>query len=462
MKRHRLRWIVLTVGILAGVGLIVGLLTLVMPGISPWFKPAEEITSPFNRVPRAQLVPSSNDAIELPPDVVKRLGVKSAAVEAAVAPRTLTLAGSLFFDSNHYGGVQSRFAGEVIAVGTTYQPNASGPTRERPLEYGDRVSQGQVLAVVLSKDLGEKKSELVDALVQLALDEKRLIDREKASRLGAMPQDTLNQTRRDVAADRNAVARIERTLRTWKVSEEEIDAVKEEARLVSEGTKQRDFKKELEWAKVEVRAPFDGTIVEKNLSVGKMVDPSFDLFKIADLRKLGVVVHAYEEDLRVLQALPPGYPWQIRAGAEMGQRLLPNDGIQKIGLVVDPMQHTDPIMGLVDNSSGELRVGQFVTATVHLPAPPKVVSLPSSALAEDGAESIVFVQPDPAQPRYVRRRVSVAMRLRDVVYVHSELTKAERKKGLQEVKPGEILVTEGVLELQAALEELQARAKAQK
>jgi cobalt-zinc-cadmium efflux system membrane fusion protein len=461
-KWRFLRWAVVASVLLVLAGLILGGPTLGLPDIRDWFRhPAEQPAAP-NPDSQARLVPGQSDEIELPPDVAERLGVKSAAVQAAAAPRALTLAGSLSFEPNRLGSIQSRFPGEVIAIGATSHSYADSPMRERPLEYGDRVSQGQIMAVVWCKDLGEKKSELVDALVQLALDSGRLVDREKAYRLGALPEDTLNQTRRDVASDRNAVAKAERTLRTWKVADEEIKTVKEEARLVSEGKKERDVKKEMDWAKVEVRAPFDGTIVEKNLSLGKIVDPSFDLYKIADLRKLGVVVHAYEEDLRTLQALPRGYPWQIRAGAELNHHVLKSDGIQKIGLVVDPTQHTDPIMGLVDNSSGELRVGQFVTATVHLPAPPNVISLPSSALVEDGAASIVFVQPDPAKLRYVMRRVSVAMRLRDVVYVRSLLTQTERKKGLHEVKPGEVLVTEGVLELQTALEDLQAKAKAQK
>ncbi len=250
------------------------------------------------------------------------------------------------------------------------------------------------------------------------------------------------------------------------MAEDEINAVKEEAKRVFERKGQRDLKKETEWAKVEVRAPFDGTIVEKSVNLGNIVDTTFDLFKVADLRKLGVLVHAYEEDLRELQTMlheqPRGYPWQVRTGADLTRQVLQSEGMQQIGLVVDPTQHTDPIMGLVDNRDGRLRVGQFVTATVDLPSPPNVVSLPASALEEDGAESIVFVQPDPTKPRYVLRRVLVAMRLRDIVYVRSELTEQDRKKGLQEVRPGEYVVTEGVLELKAALEELQAKAKAKK
>lgn len=462
MKRHLLRLTILAFIVLAGAALVVGLPAAGIPGLRDWFRSTRETNSPSKRQPQARLVPGRSDELELPPEVVERLGVTSEAIKQAVAPRSLELAGSLFFDPNRYGSIQSRFAGEVVAIGPAYTTQGNGTRRERPLESGDVVAQGQIVAVVLSKDLGEKKSELVDNLVQLALDEVRLVERQKAYSKGGLAEDQLNQIRRDVAVDRNAVEKGKRILRTWKVPEEEIEIVKQEARLVSAGKKQRDAKKELEWAKVEVKAPFDATILEKNASLGKIVDPAFDLFKIADLRKLSVVAHAYEEDLRTLRALTPGFPWQVRAGAELDNRLLKNNGIQKIGLVVDPAQHTDPIMGLVENSSGELRVGQFVTATVHLPAPPKVVSLPSSAVAEDGAESIVFVQPDPGKLRYLRRRVSVAMRLRDVVYVRSELIESERKRGLETVKPGEILVTEGVLELQATLEDLQARAKAQK
>jgi cobalt-zinc-cadmium efflux system membrane fusion protein len=460
-KRHPVRWMILACAILAAAALVVGLPALGMPGIQQWLKPPEERLAVPARESQARLVAGDNE-IELPSDVVERLGVTSDVVQQAAAPRPLELAGSLNFDPNRLGRIQSRFPGEVISIGVTSYKAANGPTRERTLDYGDRVTKGQIMAVVFSKDLGEKKSELVDALTQLALDERRLTERSEAYRLGALPEDTLNQTRRDVAADRITVAKAERTLRTWKVPEEEINAVKEEARLVSEGNKPRDAKKELEWAKVEVRAPFDGTIVEKNSHIGNIVDASFNLFIVADMSKLGVVVHAYEEDLHTLQKLPRGFPWQVRAGADLNRRVLQSDGLQKIGLVIDPSQHTDPIMGLVDNSSGELRAGQFVTATVNLPAPSKVVSVPTSAIVEDGAESIVFVQPDLTKPRYVRRRVSVAMRLHDVVYVRSELTQQERKKGLQEIKPGESIVIEGVLELQAALEDLRAKAKAQK
>jgi cobalt-zinc-cadmium efflux system membrane fusion protein len=463
-KRRRLRWAVIAASIVLVAGLIAAYPALGMPGIQSLLKPP----SPRLVVPSgdssAHLPSDSEDEIELPRPVVDRLGVTTAPIEEGASPRLLELAGSLSFDPNHLGRVQARFGGEVISLGKYSERGPDGQTRERDFRYGDLVKKGQILAVVLSKDLGEKKSELVDALVRLWYDEALLDGLEELLKKGSTPPITVRTQRAAVAQDNNAVGRVELTLRTWRVAEEEIEAVQEEAKQVYQRKGKRDLKKESEWAKVEVRAPFDGRIVEKNAALGNIVDTTFDLYKVADLGKLGVLVHAYEEDLpelrKLLKTHPGGYPWQVRTGADLNRQVLKSEGLQRIGLVVDPSQHTAPVMGLVDNSAGELDVGQFVTATVELPAPPNVVVLPASAVEENGAQSVLFVQPDPTKPRYAMRRVVVAMRLRDVVYVRTRLSEQERKKGLQEVRPGEYVVTEGVLELKSALEELQAKAKA--
>ena len=62
----------------------------------------------------------------------------------------------------------------------------SGITRPRPdkpstakLRPGDRVSKGDLLGVFYSVDVGSKKNDLLDALVQLELDQKILDDAEK-------------------------------------------------------------------------------------------------------------------------------------------------------------------------------------------------------------------------------------------------------------------------------------------
>jgi cobalt-zinc-cadmium efflux system membrane fusion protein len=456
--RRRLKWIVIGAAVAAVVAVAVAFPALGRTALQHFLHPPNAIPVAAKKTESyARLVANNDQAIELPPEAIERLAVVTQPVETAVAPRPLEMAGSLSFDPNTLGQVRTRFAGEVVALGTIHGHASSDYPDEPILRYGHKVTKGQLLAVVLSKDLGEKKSELVDSLIRLWYDESMLEKFEELVQKGIVPIGTVMNQRTLVGQDRNALFRAELTLRTWRVTAAEIEAIKEEAKSVYEMRTERNLKKEMEWAKVEVRAPYDGIIVEKSVAPKTLVGVDFDLFKVADLRKLGVIVHAYEEDLNELNQLQRGFSWRIRAGASGS--LLKNDGIAQVGLIVDPTQHTAPVMGLIYNDDGQLRVGQFVKATVDLPAPPNVVSVPPSAVWEDGEESIVFVQPDPAQARFVRRRVSVAMRLRDAIYIRSELDERERNKGRHGLTPGEYIVAEGVLELQSALEDLQAKAK---
>ena len=59
------------------------------------------------------------------------------------------------------------------------------------------------------------------------------------------------------------------------------------------------------WAELDIVAPMAGVILEKNFTVGDIVDTTHDMFKIADLSRLGVMANVYEEDLPKLVALPP-------------------------------------------------------------------------------------------------------------------------------------------------------------
>ena len=53
-----------------------------------------------------------------------------------------------------------------------------------------------------------------------------------------------------------------------------------------------------------------------------------------------------------------------------------------------------------------------MTVTVELPPRPDELELPAEAVVEDGRESVVFVQPDPAVSSFVRHAVKVLRRTR--------------------------------------------------
>jgi cobalt-zinc-cadmium efflux system membrane fusion protein len=308
---------------------------------------------------------------------------------------------------------------------------------------------------------------VVDALVQLRLDEKRLQEREKLFAKGSLPEDTLLQTRRDVVSDRSLKARAERTLRTWNIPEREIQAVYAEAELAATRQGKRDQEKERLWARSELIAPRDGTIVERNVSAGEYVaDNTVNLFTIADVDRLLVIANPPEDLLPALMGLSPDEKrWKLET---VGAQQI--DGpIEEIGYILDANQHTAVIKGYIDNPREQLRAGQFVTATVNLPPPPNVVEVPLTALAEDGKQSFVFVQSDPTQPWYTMRRVKVTHRFEKTAFVSSQLkpdeeklTLDEEKQGMQPrqlLKSGERIIASGVLELRSALEDKESKAE---
>ena len=113
-----------------------------------------------------ELVSCIPPTLRVPPAVASSLHMTTARVEPYAIRCDLKLDGTVFVDPSQIARVHSRFAGEVMEIG----PASTYASISRPLQFGDHVTKGQLLAVVWCKDLGEKKSELVDALLQLRLD----------------------------------------------------------------------------------------------------------------------------------------------------------------------------------------------------------------------------------------------------------------------------------------------------
>jgi cobalt-zinc-cadmium efflux system membrane fusion protein len=392
------------------------------------------------------------DSVRLPSEMPANLGIQVGEVKArpTAATRTLILPGVLTLDPDRLTHVRSLFPGILVEL---------GKIGDRTVLVGDRVRKDQVLAVVWSKDLAEKKGELVDALVQLALDRKNLQRIEEVYKTGAAPEASLRQARRTVEADENAVARAERTLRVWRLSDDEIKAVQDEAERIGQRQGKRDAEVEKAWARVELRAPLDGTVLERNVAVGEVADTTHDFFKIADVSRLLAVAQIDEKNLAALRALPPEKrKWTIRVVAD--EDATPIEGpIDRIGDVIDPTTGMTTLSGAVNNAKGTMRAGQFVRLDIALPPAGREVVLPAGALVEQGGVSLIFVQPDPKKAEYQARPVLVVRRGQDVIHVRSELTADEQKQGYQPLRPGERIVTAGAVELMATLDDLRAKDK---
>jgi cobalt-zinc-cadmium efflux system membrane fusion protein len=392
--------------------------------------------------------------IELTSKVVELNGIKTAEVTAPTRPRVLTLRGTLALDPSRLIHVHSRFAGQIVEFATRQIEDPLNPEsqkKERPLGFMDDVKKGDILAVVWSRELGEKKSELHEALIRLWTDEKILERLGEAYKNGAVTEREMREQTRLVDVGRTAVRRARRTLRAWFLDQSEIDEVEEEARRIHSGKDDQDAAQEKAWPRVYIRAEIDGTIVEKNAVQGDIVDTDDELFKINDLSQLIALMHVYEEDLEYLTSLPKSQKrWKLTLNSNPAAGDM-EGYFDRIGDIIDVNEHMGVVVGPVPNPNGELIAGQFLTAKVELPPELDVAEIPTRALVEDGDQSVVLVQIEPDRFRFASRTVLVVRRYQDVVYVRSRLTPAQKKQGLEELHEGERIVSVGALELRDAL-----------
>ncbi|HEY5315733.1 MAG TPA: efflux RND transporter periplasmic adaptor subunit [Pirellulales bacterium] len=407
-----------------------------------------------------QLASGGKDSLHISQDGLKVLDIHVVEVRPAPPPEALRLPGSIFLDPGRMVRAHSRFDGEVVAMGTLMTPNPGGagaPKAKRVLRFGDQVQKGQVLAVVWSKDVGEKKSELIDALSKMAIDFS-MLDRYRAVEKGTVPERTIHEAERVYEGDIIAVERAERTLRSWRLTEEEIAAVHREARDIQQRAVKHDKQLAKTWAETEVRSPIDGIIVEKNFNVGDIVANSQDLFKIADLSRVQVFANAYEEDLALIKALPPERRhWLIDLKSDPNDIPVPGK-IDVISNIIDPTQHSGAVMGSLDNRDGRLSIGQFVTATIELPPDPSLVAVPTSALIEDGEGGVVFVETDAGRHEFARRKVVVVRRGRELAYIRAHPSREEARLGAGTLVAGQRVIVSGGLELSSELSDLQSNA----
>src|SRR5579871_2972433 len=429
-----------------------------------------------------ELVKGRPHTLMVPPDICKALGIRQGNRELiAVAKkptrlRPLVLPGSTALDPTHLMRIRARFApspssAEVVEIGQVPEDRAQTGQVEtvfRELRSGDRVRRGDLLAVFYSVDVGNKKNDLVDAIYQLTLDEEVLKRAEEKAE--AVPEIFLLNARRNVQGDINAISRATNTLKTWGIPETDIQAVRAEAENVKKRQGKHDKEKEALWARVEIRAPDDGVIIERNVALHEIiVDNTTNLFQIAKVDRLAVFANVPEDDLPILEALTTNQRrWMVRT---VGSDPIPGS-IDDIGYLIDPNQHTAVVKGHIDNQAGKLRAGQFVSATVELPAPLDVVEVPIDAVVEDGQQCVVFVQTDPEKHHYTMRRVELTHRFDQTAFVRSKpfakgenRTLQEEELGLLPKEPlhaGERILLTGVGELKAALLDKESQPKTER
>jgi cobalt-zinc-cadmium efflux system membrane fusion protein len=274
-----------------------------------------------------RLVPDKPHTLEIPDKVLTSLAIRAAAKKGKdqkvvsdllataedpwneagkpdrkIKTRTLVLEGSTALDASRLRRIRAPFApAEVVEIGQV-SVNPNGDRQDpRELRAGDHVKEGQLLAVLSSAEVGLKKMELIDTVVLLKFDEKI---RDLADK-GGVPDVLILNYQRNVEVDQSNVARALNTLKAWNIPKKDIDDCLAVADEIIKRRGKREHKEAdlARWARVELRAPIDGIIVERNVIQHEIIDDkTVNLFQIANVDRLLVIANCPEENLPALAA----------------------------------------------------------------------------------------------------------------------------------------------------------------
>ncbi len=137
----------------------------------------------------------------------------------------------------------------------------------------------------------------------------------------------------------------------------------------------------------EIRAPFDGTVIEKRVVLAERVGPDTELFRIADLSTLWVQADIYQKDLPKIERL--GDRLRFRAPPNLEEF---DARIFYRGDILDPETRTVRLRAVVDNPDRRLKAGMFVDVALPGEAIPDALVVPASALQEIRGRTVVFVR----------------------------------------------------------------------
>jgi cobalt-zinc-cadmium efflux system membrane fusion protein len=331
----------------------------------------------------------SRDFVRLEPKSPRLDFIKVGVVSESEGSGKITLPGRIAFNEDRTQRVASPIDGRATAL---------------LVKLGDKVSAGQPLVQLSSPRVGQIQSDAQKALSDLSVAEKATERVHKLQGIGAASEKDVAQAEGDYKKAKSEYASASAQLRSLGISASD-PAVN-----------------------VALRAQIPGVVVERNVLVGQEVrsDGAAPLLTVSSLDTIWILADAYEQDLGMVTE---GAAVSVRVPAYPGETF--PGKVQHIGDVLDPNTRTVKIRCVAANPGHRLKPEMFAKVDIDNPRGPKVITVPSRAVLNDGDKSMVIVATEGNIFR--SRTVEVGPEVDDSVRILRGLT------------PGEKIVTSGAI-----------------
>lgn len=235
---------------------------------------------------------------------------------------------------------------------------------------GDNVVAGQPLARLTSPELTQAQLAYLRAVSRTVLTEK-----------------AAERARQMLAADVIAVAEVERRESELEVARAELEAAKDQLRLLGvDSAVLKEVAKEGHiLPSVTINASRSGTVIARNVIIGQVVQPADPLFGVADLSSVWVVGDVPEQIARNVRV---GQHVEIHVPA-LGDKSY--DGlIVFVADTVNPLTRTVMVRTMVENPQRKLKPDMLATMHVMDTAHKSLV-VPETAVVRDSNRDYVFL-----------------------------------------------------------------------
>jgi len=303
-------------------------------------------------------------------------------------------------------------AGTILATGkilvSENRVAVIGPVHEGRLVrlyagQGSKVRKGQKLADLESADIDQAEADYLKALS----------DYDNARRTSVaevkFAQATYDRTKmlyeKTITAGKNLQAaehdlEIAKALAASSVASTKAALIAARRHLLILGLKSSDVdalvsKPDLA-AVFSLTSPIEGIVVERNATIGATVGTDANVFKIIDTSSVWIDANVFEKDLervrlgQEVRVAVPAYP-----GASFSGRVI------LVSSVVDPDTRSVKVRTDVPNPDGRLKPDMFANVEIITDLHRTAISIPQSAVLNDGGKTVVFVDEGSGYKKHV-------------------------------------------------------------
>lgn len=356
-------------------------------------------------------------------EAVTKAGINVDVVQERAMLDAITANGELLFDPTRVGRLSSRVPGTVVAVFKT---------------VGDLAAAGEILALVDASQVGQAKSQLLQAIVQLQLRKNTVERLRTVANSGAVPQKSIIEA--DAALQEAEVGLISTRQALENLGFEipegiearNPQALADELRFLGistsviaslpPGTKTANL--------IPIRASYDGVLVSSNVIAGEVADTTRTLFTVSDPSRMWLILNVRQEDAKYIRQ---GLPVQFQA--DNGDQTVTGQ-VSWISPAVDEQTRTLQVRVAFANKDGALRDKTFGTGRIILREEPNAIVVPREAVQSTPDAAFVFVRDknyfDENSPKFFHVR-QVRLGARD----------GESVELLAGVLPGEVIASQG-------------------